>query len=51
MQACLKERAERIRYSGNDVIFNDFLLVIDVVDEKIEGVDPLLEPLFDPIPL
>jgi len=35
---------------GNDLIFDDFLLVINVVDEKIEGVDSLLEPLFDLIP-
>jgi hypothetical protein len=27
------------------------LLVIDVIDEKVEGVNALLEPLFNPVPL
>ena len=35
----------------NDAILEDFLLVIDIVKEAIEGVDALLQALFQPDPL
>src|ERR1043166_3958537 len=35
---------------GHYLIFDDLLLVINIVDEKIERIDSLLESLFNPIP-
>ena len=32
---------------GNDAVFDDPALVVNVVDEQVEGVDPLLEPALD----
>ena len=31
-------------------MLDDFLFVVDVIDEKIESANPLLEAFFDPIP-
>ena len=35
----------------NDAILEDFLLVIHVVDEAVQGLDPLFKPFFQPDPL
>ena len=36
---------------GNDPVLDDLLLVIDVVDERVQRVDALLQPALDPCPL
>jgi hypothetical protein len=38
-------------FSGDNAVAKDFLVVIDVVDEGIEGVDALLKSALDVVPL
>jgi hypothetical protein len=42
-------RADEV--ARHDAVLQDFLLVINVVDEKVESVDPLLQPTLDTLPL
>ena len=37
-------------FGGNGAVLEDFLVVIDVVDEGVERVDALLEAAFDAVP-
>ncbi len=34
----------------DNLVFQDLLVVVDVVDKGVEGVDALLEAAFDPFP-
>ncbi len=34
----------------DDLVFQDFLVVVNVVDEFVEGVDALLQAALDPVP-
>ena len=36
---------------GDDLVLQDFLVVVNVVDELVEGVDALLESALNPFPL
>ena len=35
----------------DDAVFHNALLVINVVDEQVEGLDPLLQPTLDVSPI
>ncbi len=36
---------------GDDTVFDDLLLVVNVVDKQVQGGDPLGQPPLEPVPL